>query len=115
MKSKLVRLTICLALITVFSVSAAVAADKSDAVLRAQARISQKEAAKIVLAKVPDGKIQSSEIENEGGKLIWSFDISMPKTASITEVQVDAMTGEIVSNKVETPQDQANEATADKK
>jgi hypothetical protein len=33
---------------------------------------------------------------------------------NITELQVDALTGEIVSVKVETPKDQAKEAAADR-
>ena len=115
MKSTIVRLATRLALISVFSVSAAIAADSSDAALKAQAKISQAEATTTALAQCPNGKIESAEIENEGGKLVWSFDISMPKTANITEIQVDAMTGKIVSNTVETPRDQAKEATADRK
>lgn len=102
-------------MITGFSVSVAAAADVSDAALKAQAKISEKEATKTALAKVPGGKIESAEIENEGGKLIWSFDISMAKTTNITEIQVDAMTGKVVSNKVETLEDQAKEAKADEK
>jgi hypothetical protein len=39
----------------------------------------------------------------------------MPNSTDITEVQVDAKTGKIVSTKVETPKDQAKEAAADKK
>ena len=39
----------------------------------------------------------------------------MPKSDNITEVQVDAITGKIVSSEVETPKDQAKEAAADKK
>ena len=38
----------------------------------------------------------------------------MPKSKNITEVQVDAKTGKIVSTQVETPEDQAKEAAADK-
>jgi hypothetical protein len=47
--------------------------------------------------------------------LIWSFDIGMPHSKDITEVQVDAKTGKIVNVQVETPQDQAREAAADQK
>jgi uncharacterized membrane protein YkoI len=54
-------------------------------------------------------------LEKEHGKLIWSFDIAMPKSKSITEVQVDALSGKIVSTQVETPKDQAKEAAADMK
>ena len=115
MKTKLSQLTLILAIIAGFGLSVAVAAEESQAALKAQAKVTQEEATKTALAKVPDGKIKSVEIEKENGKLIWSFDISMPKSASITEVQVDAKTGKIVSTQVETPKDQAKEAAADKK
>jgi hypothetical protein len=91
------------------------AAEETQAALKAQAKITQAEAEKTALAKVPDGKIKTAELEKEHGHLIWSFDISMPKSKNITEVQVDAKTGKIVSTQVETPKDQAKEAAADKK
>jgi hypothetical protein len=91
------------------------AAAETQAALKAQAKITQAEAQKTALAKVPDGKIKAAELEKEHGNLIWSFDISRPKSKNITEVQVDAKTGKIVSTQVETPKDQAQEAAADKK
>jgi hypothetical protein len=39
----------------------------------------------------------------------------MPKSRNVTEVQVDAKTGKIVSTQIETPTDQAKEATSDEK
>ena len=104
-----------LAVVAGFSLSIAVAADESQAALKAQAKITQEQAAKIALAKVPNGKIESAELEKEHRKLIWSFDISVPKSKNITEVQVNAKTGKIVSTKVETPEEQAKEAAVDKK
>jgi uncharacterized membrane protein YkoI len=95
--------------------SAVSAAEETQAELKAQAKITQEEAAKTALAKVPSGKIKSAELEKEHGKLIWSFDISMPKAKNITEIQVDAKTGKIVSTQVETPAEQAKEAAGEKK
>ena len=115
MKAKLSQLTLLIAVIAGLGLSVAVAAEESQAALKAEAKITQEEATKTALAKVQDGKVKSVEIERENGKLIWSFDISMPKSKSITEVQVDAKTGKIVSTQVETPKDQAAEAAADKK
>jgi uncharacterized membrane protein YkoI len=80
-----------------------------------QAKISKEQAEKIALARVPDGTINSAELETEHGKLIWSFDISRPKTANITEIQVDAKKGEIVSEQTEGPSQQATESQEDKK
>jgi uncharacterized membrane protein YkoI len=76
------------------------AAEEAHATLKAQAKITQAEAERTALAKVPNGKIKAAELEKEHGKLIWSFDISMPKSKNITEVQVDAKTGKIVSTAI---------------
>jgi uncharacterized membrane protein YkoI len=84
--------------------SAAQAADKAKSKLKA--KITRAEAEKIALAKVPKGKVKEAELEEEKGKLIWSLDIGTPGTRHLTEVQVDAVTGEIVSVEKETPADQ---------
>ena len=82
----------------------------SQADLQAMAKVSKDEAAKIALAKVPNGTVKESGLEKENGKLVWSFDIATPGTRDITEVQVDALTGGIVSVANETPADQEKEA-----
>jgi uncharacterized membrane protein YkoI len=87
---------------------------KSEATLEAEARITEDAARKIALATTPKGKIKESELEKEHGKLVWSFDIALPGAKDITEVQVDAKTGEVVSKEVETAADQAKEAAEDK-
>ena len=83
--------------------------------LEAKAKISRTVAEKTALAKVPGGKIKEGEIENENGKLLWSFDIAAPNSSDIIEVQVDAKTGEVLSVETETPADQAKEKAADAK
>lgn len=98
-----------------FALSNIAGAEETQDALKAQAKITQAVAEKTALAEVPGGKIESSELEKEHGKLIWSFDLSVPNSVNIAEVQVDAKTGKIVSNKTETPKDQAKEAAADKK
>jgi uncharacterized membrane protein YkoI len=65
--------------------------------LKAQAKISEAEAGKIALEKVPGGIIKETELEKEKGKLVWSFEIATPGNKDITEVEVDAVTGGIVS------------------
>jgi uncharacterized membrane protein YkoI len=112
MIAKLIRVTLSL---TFIAALAANAAEESQAALKAQAKVSQDAAAKTALAKVPNGKIKAAELEKEKGKLVWSFDITMPQSKNITEVQVDAKTGKIVATAIETPEDQAKEAAADKK
>lgn len=37
--------------------------------------------------------MKEAELEEELGKLVWSFDIARPGTRNITEVLVDAITG----------------------
>ena len=79
-----------------------------------QARVTEAQARSTALAKVVKGTVKSSELEKEKRKLIWSFDIATPKTRNITEVQVDAKTGKIVSTHIETPSKQAKEAQSEK-
>jgi uncharacterized membrane protein YkoI len=81
----------------------------SQAKLQAEAKISRAEAEKLALAKTPNGSIKEGELERENGKLIWSFDIASPGTQDITEVAVDAITGQVVSVDKETPSQEAKE------
>src|SRR6266404_2113267 len=59
--------------------SACVTAERKEAKLEAQAKVTRTDAEKIALAKVPAGTIKEGEIEKENGKLIWSFDIATPR------------------------------------
>jgi hypothetical protein len=77
--------------------------------LAAQAKVSRADAEKTALARVPGGTIKEGGIEKEKGKLIWSFDIATAGTKDITEVQVDALTGQIVAMDKETAADEAKE------
>jgi uncharacterized membrane protein YkoI len=36
-------------------------------------------------------------LEKEDGKLQWSFDVAAPDSQDITEVNVDAITGDVIS------------------
>ncbi len=85
----------------------------SEAKLEAQAKITRAEAEKIALDKVPGGTIKEGDIEKEKGKLIWSFDIATPATKDITEVQVDALTGQVLDVSKETAAEQEKEKKAD--
>jgi uncharacterized cupredoxin-like copper-binding protein len=84
----------------------------SQAALSKEAKITMEQAQKTALAKEA-GKIQSKEIEREKGKLIYSFDIKMAD--GIHEVNIDAMTGEVVEDTVESAAAEAKEKAADKK
>jgi uncharacterized membrane protein YkoI len=113
---KKLLLLFSLSVVSVFALVAAVSAkDLSQAQLTKQAKITKAHAEQIALAKVPHGSVKSAEIENEKGRLVWSFDIARPGTRDITEILVDAKTGKIISTQAESPRDQAKEAAADKK
>jgi Peptidase propeptide and YPEB domain len=84
----------------------------SQAALSKEAKITMEQAQKTALAKEA-GKIQSKEIEREKGKLIYSFDIKMAD--GIHEVNIDATTGEVVEDTVESAAAEAKEKAADKK
>ena len=64
---------------------------------------------------MPKGKVKEGELEEENGKLVWSFDIASPGTKAITEVHVDAVTGEVVSIEKEIPADQKKDKKEDAK
>lgn len=81
--------------------------DKAD--LAATAKITKAQAEEIALAKVPGGTIKEAELEKEKGRVIWSFDIATPGTKDITEVNVDAVSGEIAGIDKESPKDEADE------
>ena len=104
-----------LAFVAVVTVSGTLLAAPSESELMKEAKVSKSQAEKTALGKVPHGVIKSEELEREHGKLVWSFDIATSGSKNITEVQVDAKTGKIVSIQVETPKDQAKEAAADAK
>jgi uncharacterized membrane protein YkoI len=106
--------TVILGLVLCFGAFAIAQGRPTEAELINQAKVKRSEAQQIALGRAPQGTIKSAEIENERGKLVWSFDISTPGTRDITEVLVDANTGAIVSVAKETPKQQSAEAKADK-
>jgi len=75
----------------------------------AEAKVSQADAQATALAQVPNGTVKESELEKEHGKLIWSFDIATPSTTDITEINVDAITGQVVSKENEKAEKEAKE------
>ncbi len=102
-------------LATALVLSGCISEKASQAKLEAKAKITRAEAEKTALSKVPGGTVKESGIEEEKGKLIWSFDIATPGSKDITEVQVDALTGQVLDVAKETPAEQAKEKQADAK
>jgi hypothetical protein len=84
----------------------------SQSAMRKEAKVTMDDAQKAALAKEP-GKIKSKELEREKGRLIYSFDI---KTADgLHEVNVDAVTGNVIEDSVESAAAEAKEKAADRK
>lgn len=66
-----------------------------------RATFSPESAIKIALARVPGGTITEAELEEEDGRLLYSFEIKVAGKAGEEEVQVDATTGEVVKQEHE--------------
>lgn len=83
--------------------------------LSKRAKISEDSAAAIARSRVPNGKIQSVELEEEKGKLIYSYDIKVPGKSGIEEVNVSAIDGSVIGVEHESPATEKKEAEAEKK
>ena len=81
---------------------------------RAEAKITGDAAMRSALSRVPGGHVESAELEKEKGRLVYSFDIVSPHKAGIEEIQVDARSGEVVSQQHESPAAEAKEHDAEK-
>jgi uncharacterized membrane protein YkoI len=73
-------------------------------------KLSMGVAKKIALSK-ESGTIKSQELEQEKGRWIYSFDIKHEQ--QVHEVNVDANTGEVVEDSVESPADEAKEKASE--
>jgi hypothetical protein len=79
-----------------------------------KATITAEAATATAQALVPKAKLASAEIEQENGKLIYSFDFKTDGKGGIDEVNIDATTGKQVGKvEHETPASEKKEAAAD--
>ena len=108
-KNKFIITGILAAAVGVVGLAGCASEKHEQAEMQAQAKITKEQAQETALTKAPGGTIKEGELEKENGKLIWSFDIATPGSKNITEVNVDAISGSIVSVGTETPADQAKE------
>ena len=81
--------------------------------LLARARVTPDSARRLAVAQVANGVIDEEEIEEEHGKLVYSFDITVRGRRGVEEVQIDALSGAMVSHEHETPRQAARERAAD--
>ena len=87
----------------------------TQASLRKEAKVSEATARATALKEVPNGVVKSSELEREGGKLIYSYDITVPGKTGIDEVNVNAVDGSVVAKQHETPKAEKAEAVKEAK
>ena len=89
--------------------------EESQAALQKEAKISEETARATALKEVPNGTVKSEEIERENGKLIYSYDITVPGKSGIEEVNVNALTGAVVAKSHEGPKAEKKEAAKEAK
>jgi len=89
--------------------------EESQAALQKEAKITEAAARATALQQVPNGAVKSSELERENGKLIYSYDITVPGKTGIDEVNVNAIDGTVVAKSHETPKSEKAEAAKEAK
>lgn len=85
------------------------------ATLTKEATVSESDAAKTAESRVRNGRIEAVELENEKGKLIYSYELKAPGKSGVEEVNVDAKTGQVVSTEHESMKTEKKEAAQEKK
>lgn len=88
---------------------------ETQADLQKEAKISEADARATALKQVPNGTVKSEELEREKGKLIYSYDISVPGKTGIDEVNVNAIDGSVVGKSHESPKTEKKEAKQEAK
>ena len=83
--------------------------------LLAKAKVTDAAARQAALARVPGGAIVKAEIEEEKGKLIYSYDVHVTGADGIQEVAVDARSGVVLSVEHESAAEEAKEEADDAK
>ena len=73
--------------------------------IQARPRVTRGRAEITALKLVPGGQIVIGDLEREGNRLVWSFDVSIPGSRNVKAILIDAHTGTVVSNTLEAPED----------
>jgi uncharacterized membrane protein YkoI len=71
--------------------------------IQAQSLIARHRAEMKALELVPGGVIVSGNLERDKNRLLWWFDVSIPGSRNVKAIQLDAYSGAVVSNTIETP------------
>jgi hypothetical protein len=89
--------------------------DLPDSLVR-RAKVTESAAAAVAQKRVPKGAINAVELEQENGRLIYSYELKVPGKRGIEEVNVNALTGKIVGGvEHESGAAEAKEAAAEAK
>ena len=103
-------------LVIIWSVTLAIASFAADdPKLVAEAKIKETEARATAVAQIENGTVKSEELERENGHLIYSYDIEVPGKPGIDEVNVDAMTGQVIAKTHEGRKAERKEAATEAK
>jgi uncharacterized membrane protein YkoI len=81
--------------------------------LLARARITEAEARSLALARVPAGRVVDAELEEEDGRLVYSYDLEVDGLPGRMDVEIDAMTGEVLGVEHEDEEDSEDDADPD--
>jgi uncharacterized membrane protein YkoI len=82
-------------------------------VLQERARVSPEDARATALGAVPGGRIVESELEEENGRLIYSFGIEAADGTH--DVEIDAITGQVLQSALENEDEDHDDDTEDEK
>jgi uncharacterized membrane protein YkoI len=77
--------------------------------LATQATVSPDSALSIAVRDLQSPEMLSGELEEESGRLVYSFDLRVPGRSGVEEIQVDARNGDVVLRQHETDQAEAQE------
>jgi hypothetical protein len=113
------RRTLAVAIVTLLAaasilVAQGVTVKETTPGLLKKAKVTPEQAIATAQARLPKATLDAGEIEEENGKLIYSFDFKTAGKSGIDEVNVDATTGKILTVAHEAPGDEAKEAKAEK-
>ena len=88
---------------------------ETQADLQKEAKVSEADARATALKEVPNGSVKSEELEREKGKLIYSYDITVPGKSGVEEVNVNAVDGSVVGKVRESAKTEKKEAIKEAK
>ena len=88
---------------------------ESQTELQKEAKIAESDARATALKEVSNGTVKSEELEREKGKLIYSYDITVPGKPGVEEVNVNAIDGTVVGKTHESAKTEAKEAKQEAK